>query len=80
MPLYDIQNKKTGEVKEIFCRYEEKEEALKNEGKDWVYIVHGINLAYTSGSAVSKTDNGWKDTLTRIKQASGRKNTINTGR
>ena len=80
MPLYDIQNKKTGEIKEVFCRYEEKEETLKKEGKDWEYIVHGINLAYQSSSVIKKTDSGWKDTLTRIKNASGKNNTINTGR
>ena len=35
-------------------------------------IVSGV------GSLLSKTDDGWKDTLKRIKSGSGRGNTIKT--
>jgi hypothetical protein len=70
MPFYDIQNKKTGEVKEIFCSYSDREKALKEEGKDWEYIVHGINLSYLgTKSTLQRTDSGWKDTLSKISQA-----------
>ena len=59
MPFYDIQNKKTGEVKEIFCSYSDREKALKEEGKDWEYIVHGINLSYLgTKSTLQRTDSG----------------------
>ena len=42
MPLYDLQNKKTGEVKEIFCRYEEKEEALKDQHRYVMRMKKGL--------------------------------------
>ena len=80
MPTYNIENEKTGEVKEVFCSYKDKDKELKKHGKDWKYQVSGINLSYNGKSVQSRLDNGFKDVLTRIKSASGKDNTINTGR
>ena len=85
MPTYDIRNKKTGKVKEVFCSYEKKEETLKEYGPDWEYMVGAPEINYTGQSTISRCDNGWKDVLTRISDASGkdrswRKKSINTGR
>jgi|LXNH01.1.fsa_nt_gb hypothetical protein len=85
MPTYDIRNKKTGKVKEIFCSYKDKDKALKEEGPDWEYMVCAPEINYTGQSTISRCDNGWKDHLSRISAAAGkdrswRKKTINTGR
>ena len=34
MPLYNIKHKKTGEVKELFCSYDDKVKHLK-DNPDW---------------------------------------------
>ena len=80
MPTYDIQNKKTGEVKEIFCSYNDKEKALKKEGKDWEYLVGTPALQHCVGgqSVLRKAGSGWNDHLNRIKQNSAKGNTIRT--
>ncbi len=74
MPTYDIQNKKTGEVKEIFCSYSDKEKALKQEGKDWEYLIGTPRISHAGyTSAIRKAGTGWNDTLKGIKKASGKK-------
>jgi hypothetical protein len=84
MPTYNIKNKKTGEVKELFCSYDDKVKYLKNN-PDWEYVIAAPEIAYLGKSAIARTDSGWKDHLTRISDAAGksrswRKKTINTGR
>ena len=71
MPTYDIQNKKTGEVKEIFCSYSDKEKALKEEGPDWEYCMSAPTITTGPGiSARKKAGSGWNDVLKGIKKAS----------
>jgi hypothetical protein len=79
MPTYDIQNKKTGEVKEIFCSYNDKEKALKKEGPDWEYMIGAPGLQHMIGgqSVLKKAGTGWNDHLRKIKENSGKGNTIN---
>ena len=78
MPTYDIQNKKTGEVKEIFCSYNDKEKALKKEGKDWEYLVSAPGLSYEGAvSPIRRAGSGWNDVLKGIKKAAGPKSNIN---
>ena len=77
MPTYDIRNKKTGETKEVFCPYADKEKELKKHGKDWEYVVGLPN--YQQGDSVNdikKAGSGWNDVLKSIKKASGKDNTI----
>lgn len=45
MPTYDVQNKLTGEVKEIFCSYKDKKKALKELGPSWRYLISSSNKA-----------------------------------
>jgi hypothetical protein len=81
MPMYDIRNKKNGKTKEIFCSYNDKEKALKEQGPDWEYIIVGApGLQHMIGgqSVLKKAGSGWNDHLNRIKQNSGKDNTINT--
>ena len=77
MPTYDIQNKKTGEVKEIFCSYKDKEKELKKRGKDWEYIIGAPRISFDTIDPIRRAGSGWNDVLTQIKKNSGKDNTIN---
>ena len=79
MPTYDIQNQKTGEVKEIFCSYDNKEKELKKHGKDWKYLINACNMNYETsrGTAGNKAGSGWNDRLAKIHKGSDpKKSTI----
>jgi hypothetical protein len=77
MPTYDIKNKKTGEVKEIFCRYEEKEEVLKQEGSDWEYCVSAPSYSNNLVDDIKRAGSGWNDVLNNIKKGSAKDNNLN---
>ena len=80
MPTYDIQNKKTGEVKEIFCSYADKQKALEAEGPDWEYLMSTPNLTTDGGIDVMKRANQhgpWSDVMAKIKRQSGKDNSVN---
>ena len=69
MPTYDIQNKKTGEVKEIFCSYNDKEKALKKEGKDWEYLICAPCISSDGAiNTVRRGGDGWNDVLKQLKK------------
>ena len=74
MPTYTVKNTKTNETYDVFCKYSELQELLNVDGVEQVLstplIVSGV------GGQLSKTDEGWKDTLRRIKANSGAGNTI----
>lgn len=75
MPTYMLRNKRTDETWQVLCTYEEMKERLNDE----VELVPVFpNIVSGVGSLLSKTDDGWKDTLKRIKSGSGRGNTIKT--
>ena len=72
MPTYDIQNKKTGEVKEIFCSYKDKDKELKKHGKDWEYLIGAPGFSHQNPlqSSVTRAGKEWNDVLKGIKKAS----------
>ena len=79
MPTYDIINKKTGEVKEIFCSYSNKEQAIKDEGKDWEYTMSAPNLNMVTdldGKRSKQAGSEWNSVLKKIDKAAGPKSTI----
>ena len=79
MPTYDIINKKTGEVKEIFCSYSNKEQAIKDEGKDWEYIMSAPNLNMVSdldGARSKKAGSEWQSVLNKIHKDAGSQSTV----
>ena len=78
MPTYDIQNKKTGEVKEVFCSYEDKEKTLKKEGPDWEYEMAAPRISSDTINPIKRAGSEWNDRLKGIKKASGKNNTIET--
>jgi len=72
MPTYDIHNKKTGETKEVFCNYADKEKTLKEEGPDWEYEMCAPGLTLSQGAVTLQKRAGkeWNDVLKGIKKAS----------
>ena len=78
MPTYTIMHKKTGEEKDIFCSYEESQKYLK-ENPDWSRVITAPAIvSNATGDLLSKTPDGFKDHLNRIKKNSGKGNTIKT--
>lgn len=75
MPTYTLRNKRTEEIWQTLCPYDE----MKSQLNDEVELVPVMpNIVSGVGSLLSKTDDGWKDNLKRIKEGSGRGNTIKT--
>jgi len=75
MPIYTIRNKVTDETKDITCSYDDLQQMLHND-PDIVRELVAPKVVAGVGSALSKTDDGWKENLQRIKQNSSRGNTI----
>jgi hypothetical protein len=59
---------------DVTCRADEVAGMCKEHNAEKVLKFPGI--VSQQGSLLSKTDNGWKDNLKRIKDKSGRGNTI----
>ena len=79
MPLYTVKDIKTNSQWDVTCSYDELQEMLDNR-PDLIKVVTVPNFS-TSGGAThlnSKTSDGWKDLLGRIKKGSGKGNTIKT--
>ena len=69
MPIYNVKNKKTGEVKEIFCSYDEKKKYLK-DNPDWVSELSAPKIGEAgilSGTSSRKHATGFRDVLERVR-------------
>ena len=69
LPIYNVKNKKTGEVKEIFCSYDEKKKYLK-DNPDWVSELSAPKIGEAgilSGTNSRKHATGFRDVLERVK-------------
>ena len=74
MPIYNIENIKTKEVKEVMCSYDDLQEMLKD--KDWERVLGFPKIVSGVGTLQSKVPGGFKDRLKQIKKNTGRNNTI----
>lgn len=75
MPTYTMINKETGEEKEMILSLAEREELL--ETGEWTQKLSTAKFISQHGSTLSKTDGGWKEVLKKVKDGSGRNNTVN---
>ena len=69
MPLYNIKHKKTGEVKELFCSYDDKVKHLK-DNPDWESCISAPNIGQAgvlAGTNTRKHATGFRDVLERVK-------------
>ena len=76
MPTYNIENEKTGEVKEVFCSWKDKEKELKKHGKEWKYLIGAPSMTTLGTNTIKRAGNEWKDTLKAIKKGAGKDSTI----
>lgn len=76
MPIYNMKNTKTDEVVEMNISIS-KMESLKQTG-EWITVPVSPRIVSESGDIVGKMSSGWNDQLNRIKEGSGRSNTIKT--
>ena len=77
MPSYTIKRKSTEEEWNVVCTWEELQEILK-EDSDLTQKLSAPRTVSSVGGVLSKTDDGWKDVLKKIKKGAGRGNTIRT--
>lgn len=76
MPQYTMVNKETGEEKHVILSVSEREKWL-DDNPDWKQSLTTPRIVSGVGTTVvSKTDDGWKDVLKKVKKGSGYGNTI----
>ena len=75
VPNYTLRNIKTKESFIVNCSYIEQQEKLSADS-DLIQMLVMPAIVGGAGSLLSKTDDGWKDNLKRIKEGSGKNNTI----
>lgn len=74
MPTYTLRNKRTEETWQTICSYNVLKDHILNDEVELVPVMP--NIVSGVGNLHSKTDDGWKDNLRRIKAGSGKDNTI----
>jgi len=78
MPTYQFKNKETGEIVDQFLKLSELDQ-WKEDNPQWeTYHGSAPELVTGTKSALRQAGDGWKDLLNRVKDGSGRNNTINT--
>ena len=71
MPTYTLRNKSTKESFDVICKWNELKEMLDLD-PNLVQMLTTPTIVSQVGSLLSKTDDGWKETLGRIKSGSGK--------
>ena len=68
MPTYIFKNKKTGIVYEDFMSITDMEKILSNPHME--LVIDSVNIISQTGDNIdAKTDDGWKETLSKISEA-----------
>jgi hypothetical protein len=74
VPTYTVKPLEEGDEYDIMLKSDELQKYLTEH--NCIKVIKFPGIVSGQGSLLSKTDNGWKDQLTRIKENSGRGNTI----
>lgn len=75
MPLYTMRENSSGQTQTLILSLSEREEWLqKNPG--WTQVPSAPKIVAGTGSLLSKTDDGWKELLGKVKKGSGKDNTV----
>lgn len=77
MPSYTLKDIKTGNTWDVVCSWKDLQETL-DAMPDVIQVLSTPKIVSGTGSNLSKTDNGWKEVLGKVKSGSGRANTIKT--
>ena len=72
MPTYTMINNETGEEKEMILSLSEREQLLSKG--EWKQKLSTAKFVSQHGSTLSKTDNGWKEVLSKVKSGSAKSN------
>ena len=75
MPIYTLRKISTGEEWDVNCTFHELSPMLEDD--DVIKVLSVPKIVSGVGSNLSKTDDGWKETLGKIKKGAGRGNTVN---
>jgi len=71
-----MKNKETGETQNMILKISEREEWLKNN-PGWMQIITTApRIVSGQGSLLSKTSDGWKEVLGRVKSGASKEHTI----
>tara|TARA_R110000782_G_scaffold25744_8_gene66663 strand:- start:556 stop:780 length:225 start_codon:yes stop_codon:yes gene_type:complete len=73
MPIYTLHNKKTDERWDVVCSWDE----LQSQMTDDIHQALSTPLIVSGITGSMKVPDGFKDLKGRIKQGSGRGNTVN---
>jgi len=77
MPTYQLENQKTGEVKDIFCSYEDKKKIQEEHGVDWKWLIGAPSFTtVVSGSREKACGKEWHNVLEKIHKEAGPKSTV----
>jgi len=77
MPSYTLKDTKTNDTWDVVCSWDELQKIL-DELPDVIQVLSTPKIVSQAGSTLSKTDDGWKEVLNKVKSGSGRSNTIKT--
>lgn len=77
MPTYTLKDIKTGDTWDVICSWKELQTIL-DEMPNVAQMPSAPKIVSGVGGVLSKTDDGWKETLGKIKKAAGKNNTIKT--
>jgi len=77
MPSYTLKDVKTNKQFEVVCSWDELQIRL-DEMQDLVQVLSTPKIVSSVGNLHSKTPDGFKDLLGRVKKGSGKSNTIKT--
>lgn len=77
MPTYNFRNTKTNEEFEIIMRISELDK-YKEDNPHMQQILTAPKIISMAGTLHSRTSDGFKDVLNKIKDSSGKNNTIKT--
>lgn len=75
MPLYRLKDTKNNHEFDVVCSWDDLQIML-DEQPELKQLLSTPKIVSGTGSVLSKTDDGWKENLKRIKDGSGSGNTI----
>lgn len=75
MPTYTLKNTDTNEEWDVFCSYSKLQEMLK-ENSNYQTVHKSVSLVSGTNDTLSKTPDGFRDVLHKMKSGAGRNNTI----
>lgn len=75
MPIYTLRRISTEEEWDVNCTFHELAPMLEDD--DVIKVLSVPKIVSGVGNLNSKTDDGWKETLGRIKKGAGKGNTVN---